>query len=131
MNKIADAYKYRPECISIGCNKFVTYSNKSSAGLPTWRSHCGRCHEASGGRGTFAPGVTSIKKDYCENVDGRLGYICTSTIQNSCQLDLDHIDGEHYNHVSENIQTICKNCHSWKTKVEGDSVSASNQQRAA
>ena len=33
---------------------------------------------------------------------------------------LDHIDGNHYNNVPDNIQTLCKNCHSYKTKINGD-----------
>ena len=131
MNKVANAHKYRPTCLSHGCDKFVAYSTKTSTGLPVWRPHCSRCHQASGGRNTFARGVRSAKKDYCENIDGRLGFTCTSAIIGSCQLDLDHIDGNHFHNVPENIQTICKNCHSWKTKVEGDSITASNQQRAA
>ena len=38
----------------------------------------------------------------------------------SCMLDMDHIDGDHYHNVEENIQTLCKNCHSYKTKMNGD-----------
>jgi len=35
-------------------------------------------------------------------------------------MDLDHIDGNHYNNDSNNIQTLCKNCHAYKTKMNGD-----------
>ena len=70
--------------------------------------------------GRNRPGVTPHKKDYCENRDGRLGHKCTATIMGYLQLDLDHIDGNHYNNVPENIQTLCKNCHSWKSHVNED-----------
>ena len=115
----------RPTCINYGCNKPVHSAGRTSTGLQIWRPYCGRCHKAVGGRGTYAEGVTPVKKTYCENKDGRLGFKCTATIIDSCQLDLDHIDGHHYNNTPENIQTICKNCHSLKTKLNGDSRSYS------
>ena len=65
-------------------------------------------------------GVTAVKKDYCENIDGRLGFECTATIVGSYQLDMDHIDGDHYHNVPENIQTICKNCHAVKSRENKD-----------
>jgi len=60
------------------------------------------------------------RKDYCENVDGRLGYECTAKIVWSGQLDVDHIDGNPTNQAEENLQTLCKNCHSYKTMVNED-----------
>ena len=60
------------------------------------------------------------RKDYCENVDGRLGYECTAKIVWSGQLDVDHIDGNPTNLAEENLQTLCKNCHSYKTMVNED-----------
>lgn len=32
-----------------------------------------------------------------------------------CQLDVDHIDGNHSNNNPENLQTLCANCHRLKT----------------
>lgn len=60
------------------------------------------------------------KKDYCENLDGRLGYVCTSTIKISTQLELDHIDGNPSNNVYENFQTLCSCCHVYKTIINED-----------
>ena len=34
---------------------------------------------------------------------------------NMCQLDVDHIDGNHKNNAKENLQTLCANCHRLKT----------------
>lgn len=28
-----------------------------------------------------------------------------------CQLDVDHIDGNHQNHDADNLMTLCANCH--------------------
>ena len=65
-------------------------------------------------------GVIAVKKTYCENTDGRLGFECTATIVGTYQLDMDHIDGDHYHNVPENIQTICKNCHAVKSRENKD-----------
>ena len=112
----------RPICCNDGCNKPVHLINYSSTGLPTYRPYCGKCHNAVGGRGVYAEGVIPIKKVYCQNKDGRLGFDCpTGGVElDSCMLDLDHIDGNHYNNIKENIQTICKCCHAKKTKLNGD-----------
>lgn len=34
---------------------------------------------------------------------------------NICQMDVDHIDGNHKNNVTENLQVLCANCHRLKT----------------
>jgi len=52
---------------------------------------------------------------FCENKDGRLGFFCNYEIQILSQLDLDHIDGNPYNNDLKNHQTLCKNCHAFKT----------------
>ena len=77
---------------------------------------------ATYGKKSFKEGVTPIKKTFCENSDGRLDFICATQGKDlhSCMLDLDHIDGDHYHNVEKNIQTLCKNCHAYKTKMNGD-----------
>lgn len=77
------------------------------------------------------------RKDYCENRTGdgiwvdpktrerkRLGDIncvCSATIIDDSQLSVDHIDGNHSNNdPNTNLQTLCHNCHSIKTKVSED-----------
>jgi hypothetical protein len=64
------------------------------------------------------------RKNYCENKDGRLGFICTTTIvDTNWQLDADHIDGNHENNSKNNIQTLCKCCHAIKTRDNQDYLS--------
>ena len=66
-----------------------------------------------------------FRKTYCENIDGRLGFKCTTTIIDSeWQLDADHKDGNPSNNVKENIQTLCKCCHVIKTKINMDYATA-------
>lgn len=60
------------------------------------------------------------RKTYCENIDGRLGIPCTTTISILAQLDVDHIDGNARNNKVENLQTLCKCCHTFKTLKEKD-----------
>ena len=113
----------RPSCVNIGCDRKVHISGYSSTGRPRYRPVCAMCHKA---HSCARPGVIGVKKDYCENVDGRLGFECTATIVHYRQLDMDHIDGNHYNNVAENIQSLCKNCHSMKSYFEKDHL---NQKR--
>ena len=58
---------------------------------------------------------TLHKKSYCENVDGRLGKFCTTTITHPKELTVDHIDGNHKNDDPSNLQTLCACCHNLKT----------------
>lgn len=50
---------------------------------------------------------TKHKKTFCEN--------CGFIPIDKCQLDVDHIDGNHSNNNLENLQTLCANCHRLKT----------------
>ena len=69
------------------------------------------------------------RKDYCENIDSRLGYECTTTIVHSCQLDTDHKDGNHLNNDPNNLQTLCKCCHSYKGLIYEDHKSPGRKTR--
>lgn len=60
------------------------------------------------------------KLTYCENVDSRLGFRCTTTISLTAQLDVDHIDGCPDNNDLDNLQTLCKCCHTYKTIMNKD-----------
>ena len=78
-------------------------------------------------------------KDYCENRDGRFGYKCPATPPPKeviiekidphpsgywrSWLHVDHIDGNPLNNDPKNLQTICANCHTFKTQVNKDSAS--------
>lgn len=120
----------RPECCNRGCHSIVIKTNTTKTGIDILRPLCSRCYNAGRGKGTYAVGVTPIKKDYCENADGRLGHICTTTILGTYMNDLDHIDGDHYNNTEENIQTLCACCHRHKSKVSKD-LDRTNKRKAA
>ena len=52
------------------------------------------------------------KKDKCEN--------CGFIPLHPCQLDVDHIDGNHDNNDPSNYRTLCANCHRLKTYINKD-----------
>jgi 5-methylcytosine-specific restriction endonuclease McrA len=62
----------------------------------------------------------AVRKNYCENIDGRLGFVCTTTILLAAQLEVDHIDGNPLNNDLENLQTLCGCCHKYKTIINED-----------
>lgn len=57
------------------------------------------------------------RKDYCENIDGRLGFVCTTNIVWDGMLDVDHKDEDPSNNDPANFQTLCKCCHSYKGNI--------------
>lgn len=89
---------------------------------------CGRCHLERGQKWALNNPIKiqaintranikrqpyrSHKKKYCEK--------CNFIGQDSCQLHVDHIDGNHSNNSIENLQTLCANCHALKSKLNKD-----------
>jgi cytochrome c553 len=82
------------------------------------------------------------RKDYCENRDGRLGFVCTFTHPTPDQLEstgldatflgwlqVDHKDGNHTNNDPSNLQTLCACCHNVKTYQNGDNATPGRKTR--
>lgn len=61
-------------------------------------------NQSKGGRQI---GYRVYKKEKCE--------LCGFIPIHSCQLDVDHIDGNRENSNIENLQTLCANCYRLKT----------------
>ena len=110
-----------PSCAVAGCEQPASWVRRNKDGSKKYRITCNKHRKMS---------LKLTKKDYCENIDGRLGFKCTSTILDPCQLQLDHIDGDRYNNDSNNHQTLCACCHAYKTHIEKDHLKRYNKQAA-
>ena len=106
-------------CSVPGCGKKGQHMGRyGKNGQPYRRSKCVKHHQQQYNMGRHE--YLNHRKNYCENVDSRLGYKCTSTIVWEGQLTVDHINGIHDDNRVENLQTLCHNCHSYKTFINQD-----------
>jgi 5-methylcytosine-specific restriction endonuclease McrA len=105
-----------PTCKVEGCNKPA-----DNAGNGRYHLRCGVHHKSKfnfKGRKH-----TKYKKDYCENIDGRIGerygieggFKCINKIIIPGQLEVDHMDGDRSNEHPVNFETLCVSCHRVKT----------------
>ena len=105
-----------PRCDVDGCNKPRMWNGTyKKDGSKQYKRNCSMHNSAR-----WITKYVQEKKTYCENIDGRLGYKCTTTIVSSCQLEVDHVDGNPSNNKSQNLQTLCGCCHSYKTNIMRD-----------
>jgi hypothetical protein len=112
-----DMETIRPICIQCNKNLAKTTGAPKADGSRYYQKYCMGCiNERNHGkrRGVRKPWQRDAttyykkhKKDHCE----RCGFIA----EHSCQLDVDHKDGNHKNHELSNLQTLCANCHRIKT----------------
>ena len=144
----------RPCCQSPDCTKPAARTGYYWDGEPRWRKWCHTCHSS---RTAAKHGLTKMieitarrngfedytdyrnskhpylkhRKTHCENTDGRLGFKCTTTIFWKGMLDVDHINGDPTDHREENLQTLCKCCHAYKTIISGDHATPGRKALAA
>lgn len=106
-------------CIEKGCDKLGQHMGLYlKDGTPRRRNRCDIHHKINiqYGAGLYM----GHRKTYCENKDKRLGFKCTTNIIWQGMLDVDHIDGNHNNNHPDNLQTLCKCCHAYKTIINED-----------
>ena len=110
------------KCEAPGCQRQAvpTGNIRKKDGLKTRQRYC--YHHKKVFYNIVGFEYVKYKKDYCENVDGRLGFKCTATIIDGCQLQVDPGNGNHYDNSKDNCQTLCSNCHSYKTMMSGDNT---------
>jgi hypothetical protein len=113
-----------PLCINHGCKNDVAIRHWSAQGDPSLKTECSRC---SGARlnNKIVHGITFHKKNFCENKEGMLGFICPmdNDRYNEFPSDIyhmDHYDGNHHNNSLQNLKTFCAICHTRKGKEKGD-----------
>lgn len=106
-----------PKCSNDGCEKpRMWQGGYKNDGSKVYKKLCASCNTAK-----WINKYVQHKKDFCENIDGRLGYKCTTKLMFSGQLQVDHVDGNPYNNIPRNLQTLCACCHIYKTNIMGDS----------
>lgn len=106
----------RPACKTCG-NPCKSKGTVTKRGLPQWKTRCEACLPPRGKhkyRGHKGPA--------CE--------LCGFVPVNKCQLDVDHIDGNHKNNSPANLQTLCANCHRLKTWLCGDHIKEAPNERS-
>ena len=109
-------FDLRPTCKETGCELPVI-----SAGYGKYHKRCSYHHKIN--CNIKGQEHRKFRKEYCENIDGRLGYLCTAKIENAVwQLDVDHWDGNKKNIDPSNFVTFCANCHRYKTFLFGDNI---------
>lgn len=131
----------RPECMTPGCDEPAHLISRNLYGSPNWRKWCSKCHTGTiAKRHGFETPTAYLnskhpylryRKTFCENVDSRLGFKCTTTIAWQGMLDVDHINGNPTDHRESNLQTLCKCCHSYKTIINKDHATPGRKALAA
>jgi hypothetical protein len=66
------------------------------------------------GRGRPRTNLRLVKEDRCS--------LCGFVPVDPCQLDVDHIDGNHDNNDPSNFRTLCANCHRLETKLKQQGI---------
>ncbi len=77
-------------------------------GEPIYRARCSPCHHKTY---DISRSVPPKYRRHKEGACARCGF----EPEHSCQLDVDHVDGDHKNDDPANLQTLCANCHRLKT----------------
>lgn len=101
-------------CVVEGCTSLQA-KNRASYAL-----YCDRHRRSVNAAPSERTQAFKLKLDYCEKCGPGVPY-------HSCQLDLDHIDGNRKNNDPSNHQTLCANCHRLKCYEERQGVATQFQ----
>lgn len=141
MNPISSENCAHPEC-----SDYRAFAGWQKNNHPIWRKKCNKhyreeLHQKRGvststeyktllalnlGFSSLTEYTNSIhpyrkyRKSYCENLDSRLGFPCTTTIIIPAQLEVDHINGNPSDNDPNNLQTLCGCCHTYKSFINED-----------
>ena len=106
-----------PTCALPGCIRKVAYHNTKAKTNGTTSVKYKMFCEHHRKRGKAAVDQWKLNQG-CSNIDAHHGFKCTATIFGAEQLDINHIDGNRYNSDLENLEVLCRNCHSRVTVQE-------------
>lgn len=150
LNPMIPPVEDRPRCSHKRCSNSRAIIGTLRDGSPNYRKVCGTHHghniaknhgvKSSQHLTAKRKGMTvseyknsmhpyrQHRKDYCENKDGRLGYICRAIVRISAQLEVDHKNGNPTDNRPRNLQTLCCLCHKYKTHANKDYSSPGRKQ---
>jgi hypothetical protein len=112
--------QFRPTCQQEGCKNPAMWMGKCRLdGTRIYRRTAGKYICGTHHNHNVHP-YLKYRKDYCQNIDGRLGFTCTTTIFWPGMLDTDHRNGNPSDNRPRNLQTLCKCCHAYKTHKNKD-----------
>lgn len=106
-----------PEKLCCHCNELFKPNRKDKQFCsPTCRKLYGKKHKGhSKGNAQNRNKRQNLRKSPYRLYKGPQCEVCLFMPQHPCQLDVDHIDGNHQNNDPQNLQTLCANCHRLKT----------------
>ena len=114
-------------CTKCKKNKELEAFVKSKQTLDGRKTYCKECHNIKAALNRYKrPDLSKVilkenirrkpyrahKKSFCEE--------CGFVAIDSCQLHVDHVDGDSSNNVLTNLKTLCANCHALKSKLSRD-----------
>lgn len=118
----------RQKCKTEGCNKLVKTNGRNKSGVRRYHKICSQCAKKRHKQGNITPrhkrrtaeqkrkdNLKYRRKKYNNYVKLDSCEFCGFKAKHPCQLDVDHIDGNHCNNNHSNLQTLCANCHRLKT----------------
>jgi hypothetical protein len=112
--------QYQPVCYTeerncLYCKKVFVPNRKD-------KKYCGENCQKSASR-KRQPGWVDKRRPRSFSYKDHKGLICECcgfVAVNKCQLDVDHINGDHSDNSIENLQTLCSNCHRLKTWLNSE-----------
>ena len=111
-----DVINTAPKCAEPKCRNYA-----DNSGYGKYHKLCSSHHKSKYKMAGWS--YKNERKQFCENIDGRLGYKCTTTIvAPNWQLEVDHIDGDNENDDFDNLQTLCACCHRYKTMLNEENL---------
>ncbi|ALA07792.1 putative HNH homing endonuclease [Bacillus phage BC01] len=112
-----------PLCTVCGTRKCMTSGVNKTTNKVRFKKKCYTCSGHHDRRKKNDPDYTkfnSIQRPYKESIKRKRVTMtceyCGFKAEDPCQLDIDHIDGNHKNNDPSNHQVLCANCHRLKTK---------------
>jgi 5-methylcytosine-specific restriction endonuclease McrA len=115
-----------PLCEECGTNKVMTRGLSKKDGRVLFKKKCYTCSGHYSRRKEKGENFGSRQRPYKEAIIRKKETMtcerCGFKAEDPCQLDIDHIDGNHSNNDPSNHQVLCANCHRLKTKLNKDGV---------